>query len=125
MRLQRADAVGQIAGRQFPDGDGAGRGRAAARSCDVSAASIASIGELGPSSAEARRATSAATSLIRSRKREFSTRSDAQVSSVSRFSFPSSRARRSRSSRCAQFGLQLNFLGLEFLAPNLSGRRSR
>ena len=59
---------------------------------------MASIGEFGPSSAEASRATSAATSLMRSRSKAFSTRSDAQVSSASRFIAARSRASRSRSS---------------------------
>ena len=65
---------------------------------EVSAANSASIGEFGPSSAEASLATSAATSLMRSRRSAFSTRSDAQASSVSRFMAPRSRAYRSRSS---------------------------
>ena len=76
------------------------RGAAVAglRRLAISVARMASIGEFGPSSAEASRATSAATSLMRSRSRAFSTRSEAQDSSVSRLWCASSRARRARSS---------------------------
>ena len=53
----------------------------------------------GPSSTEVRRATSAATSLMRSRSSAFSTRSDAQVASASRFIAETSRCSLARSSR--------------------------
>ena len=118
MGLQRADAVGQVAiggaGLAMRGFAVAVRAPTAVRSRTVSAARIASIGELGPSSAEASRATSAATSLMRSRNSEFSTRSEAQASSVSRFILPRSRASRSRSSRRAlQLALQLRLFRLE------------
>src|SRR5439155_27184770 len=53
-----------------------------APACEASLARIVSIGEFGPSSALVRRATSAATSLRRSRSTAFSMRSLAQVVSA-------------------------------------------
>ena len=79
--MQRADAVGErcrcsARSRRGARGAVGGSGRGCA--C-VSPASIASIGDSGLPAPQASRATSAATSLMRSRNSAFSTRSEAQV----------------------------------------------
>ena len=84
--------------RERADAETTGKELADAR---VSSVRIVSIGEPGPSRAEVRRVTSAATSLMRSRNSAFSTRSVAQVDSASRFIVPTSRCTLLRSSIAA------------------------
>ena len=103
-RLRRAQPCvnGAVAVRRAGAGSSRSRRRAAA-----------SIGEPGPSSAAVRRATSAATSLMRSRKSAFSTRSAAQSISASRCIFAISACSWSRSlDRGGELCLELGDLGL-------------
>ena len=103
---KRAPATRACARRDFPwcragSADFAGRSRAGLVPLALSAARIASIGEFGPSSTTVICAIWAATSLMRSRSSAFSTRSEAQEASASRFIEAISLVRRARSD-CAR-----------------------
>ena len=123
--LQRADAVGEgaaaggIAGIGGRGAVGDAIGRSARLVWRGSAASMASIGEFGPSSCIASLATSAAMSLMRSRSSAFSMRSVAQELSACCWIALMSRCSLARSSRA----MRELFLDRGLLGAQLFDRR--